>query len=84
MASILSNPRLTTGASLLAGKSDPVVAPLGFQIGMQVRHPRYGLGQVLTVGHIAARRTVTVAFDEDGRVETFITAKCPLQPVGVE
>ena len=83
-SSVFSNPRLTTAASLLAGKSEPVVAPLGFQIGMQVRHPRYGLGQVLTVGHIAARRTVTVAFDEDGRVETFIVAKCPLQPVGIE
>ena len=82
--SVFSNPLLTTAASLLAGKSEPVVAPFGFQIGMQVRHPRYGLGQVLTVGHIAARRTVTVAFDEDGRVETFIVAKCPLQPVGVE
>lgn len=83
-SSIFSNPLLTTAASLLAGKSDPVVAPLGFQIGMQVRHPRYGLGQVLTIGHIAAHRTVTVMFDEDGRLETFIVAKCPLQPVGIE
>ena len=81
-ASVFSNPLLTTAASLLDGKKEPVVAPLGFQIGMQVRHPRYGVGQVLTVGHIASRRTVTVAFDEDGRIETFVAAKCPLQPIG--
>ena len=76
-------PTLTTAASLLAGKTDTVEIPFGYQPGMQVRHPRYGLGSVLTVGHIASRRTVTVAFDEDGRLETFIVAKCPLQPVGV-
>lgn len=76
-------PTLTTAASLLAGQSATVEIPFGYQPGMQVRHPRYGLGSVLMVGHIAARRTVTVAFDEDGRLETFIVAKCPLQPVGV-
>ena len=76
-------PTLTTAASLLAGTSDVVHIPIGFQPGMQVRHPRYGLGQVLTLGHIASRRTVTVMFDEDGRIETFVASKCPLQPVGV-
>ena len=76
-------PTLTTGASLLAGTTVTVNIPIGFQPGMHVRHPRYGLGQVLTIGHIASRRTVTVAFDEDGRIETFVASKCPLQPVGV-
>jgi DNA helicase-2/ATP-dependent DNA helicase PcrA len=76
-------PTLTTGASLLSGKAETVNIPIGFQPGMQVRHPRYGLGQVLQTGHIASRRTVTVMFDEDGRVETFVASKCPLQPVGL-
>lgn len=82
--SIVANPLLTTAASLLSGKKDPVEAPVGFQVGMRVRHPRYGTGAVMLIGHIASRRTVTVAFDEDGRVETFIASKCPLQPIGHE
>ena len=76
-------PTLTTAASLLSGKTETVDIPIGFQPGMQVRHPRYGLGQVLQTGHIASRRTVTVMFEEDGRVETFVASKCPLQPVGL-
>lgn len=78
-----SLPTLTTAANLLTGKTETVNIPVGFTPGMQVRHPRYGLGQVLQTGHIASRRTVTVMFNEDGRIETFVASKCPLQPIGI-
>ena len=50
---------------------------------MQVRHPRYGLGTVVDVSGYSRMRTVTVDFDADQRRESFIAAKCPLQPVGL-
>jgi DNA helicase-2/ATP-dependent DNA helicase PcrA len=72
-------PKLMTGADLLA---DAASLPVAFAIGEQVRHPRYGLGRVIEVGGFGRRRTVTVEFDDDGRTEQFVAAKCPLQPVG--
>ncbi len=83
-ASVLANLRLTTGAALAAGSSQPADVPQGFSTGMRVRHPRYGLGVVRSTSAGMARlRTVTVEFEEDGRTETFVAAKCPLQPVGL-
>lgn len=75
-------PLLMTAADLLAGNTAPAEIPQGFTVGMLVRHPRYGLGRVTSVGGYANRRTVSVDFDDGTRSETFITAKCPLQPVG--
>ena len=78
-------PRLTTAAALAAGTTDAVNVPVGFTVGMQVRHPRYGLGTVIEVSPGMSRhRTLTVQFDSDDRQETFVAAKCPLQPVGVK
>jgi hypothetical protein len=74
--------KLTTGAALQAGTNDPVDVPIRFAIGMQVRHPRYGLGTVVDVSGMTLRRTVTVEFDKDNRRESFVEAKCPLQRVG--
>ena len=74
-------PRLMTGADLLSGGGKTVDLPQGFQMGQSVRHPRYGLGVVVEVGGFGRRRTVTVEFQKDDRKETFIAAKCPLQPV---
>jgi len=71
-----------TGLNLLGGDAQPAALPQGFAVGMTVRHPRYGTGTVLQIGGFARRRTVTVAFD-DGRQESFIADKSPLQPVGV-
>ena len=50
-------------------------------MGQAVRHPRYGLGVVVEVGGFGRRRTVTVEFENEDRKETFVAAKCPLQPV---
>ncbi len=76
-------PRLTTAAALQNGTLDTIAIPTGFQVGMQVRHPRYGLGTVTEISPgFSRRRTVTVQFRDDGREESFIADKCPLQPVG--
>ncbi len=76
-------PHLTTGAALEAGSNQSATLPVGFAIGMQVRHPRYGLGTVVEVSGYSRMRTVTVDFDVDQRRESFIAAKCPLQPIGL-
>jgi DNA helicase-2/ATP-dependent DNA helicase PcrA len=78
-----STARLTTGAALATGSNHAVDPPLGFTVGMTVRHPRYGLGTVIEVSPGMSRhRTLTVQFEDD-RQETFVAAKCPLQPVGI-
>ena len=80
----VASPKLTTAAALAAGVSDAVDMPLGFSVGMTVRHPRYGIGTVIEVSPgMSRRRTLTVQFDADDRQETFVAGKCPLQPVGV-
>jgi DNA helicase-2/ATP-dependent DNA helicase PcrA len=77
-----ARPRLITGADLLAGAAArPAEVPLGFALGMSVRHPQYGLGRIVKIGGFARNRTITVEFDDDGRSETFVTGKNPLQPV---
>ena len=78
----LGKPHLTTGAALQAGANINAELPIGFGLGMQVRHPRYGLGTVIEVSGFSRMRTVTVEFATDKRCETFIAAKCPLQPIG--
>jgi DNA helicase-2/ATP-dependent DNA helicase PcrA len=74
--------RLKTGADLLNGTKSAVDLPLGFAVGSQVRHPRYGLGIVKQVSGFGARRTVTVQFADDDRLQDFVAAQSPLQPVG--
>lgn len=85
-----AKPQLMTGADLLKaaqGKSTPDEQTAsdipGFQTGMTVRHPRYGLGTVVKTGGFARKRSVTVQFQDDDRVATYIVDHCPLQPVGL-
>lgn len=75
-------PKLMTGAALLSGSNASASLPFNFPIGSSVRHPRYGLGTVISAGGYGQRRTVSVEFEEQDRTETFIVSKCPLQPVG--
>ena len=75
-------PKLMTGDSLLKGTPKTASLPFNFPIGSSVRHPRYGLGTVSAAGGFGHRRTITVAFEEQDRVETFVVSKCPLQLVG--
>ena len=74
-------PLLMTGASLLNGTREAASIPCNFTVGMRVRHPQQGYGQVTEVG-IGSRRTVTVEF-ESGQRETYVAARSPLQPVGI-
>lgn len=76
-------PHLTTGAALEAGTLDAAELPIGFSTGMQVRHPRYGLGTVVEVSGFSRMRTITVEFATGNRRESFVAAKCPLQPIGL-
>ena len=65
-----------TGADLLAGAAGREAdAAHGFAVGMSVRHPRYGVGQVIKVSGFAKNRMITVEFSDDGRSETFIAGK---------
>ncbi|MGE5192550.1 MAG: hypothetical protein ACM3U2_08610, partial [Deltaproteobacteria bacterium] len=70
----------TTGADLLNGTSQPVEFPLTFTVGMTVRHPQLGLGQVVEAQGTGKWRTVTVEF-QSGAPVSFVVHKCPLQPV---
>ncbi len=83
LAAQLANktPLLMTGASLLNGSKEAASMPCKFAVGMRVRHPQQGYGQVTEVG-FGSRRTVTVQF-ESGQLETYVAAMSPLQPVGV-
>jgi len=74
--------KLTTAAHLLSGEKTAVDVPIGFTIGMSVRHPRYGVGTVIDNGGYGTRRTVTVDFVNRDDPETFIASKAPLQPIG--
>ncbi len=75
-------PRLTTAAELLNGTRTPVEIPGSFRVGMSVRHPRLGVGQVIEAAGSGKWRTLKVQFAE-GDPHTFIEHKCPLQPVGL-
>jgi DNA helicase-2/ATP-dependent DNA helicase PcrA len=78
---------LTTAAQLLDGNTageQAVELPVGFAVGMEVRHRQYGLGTVTNVGGFSKRRTVTVRFRDGDREQTFVAGKCPLQPVGLD
>jgi hypothetical protein len=83
--SLEGRPLLMTGADLLNG-GPPVVTANShrFDEGMLVRHPRYGLGSVIEVSRVSSRTNVTVKFTHDGRIQTFVAEKSPLQPVGVK
>lgn len=52
-----------------------------FEVGRNVRHPRYGRGTVVDASTGSSRATVTVLFENDDREETFVAAHCPLQPL---
>ncbi len=75
-------PHLTTGAHLMHGNAAQVALPTGFTEGMQVRHPRYGVGTVTATSLIGQRRIVTVHFAHADRTENFVASKAPLQPLG--
>jgi DNA helicase II / ATP-dependent DNA helicase PcrA len=79
----LKRPGLMTGADLLkaAAAREPESAG-GFTVGMSARHPQYGVGKVVKISGFGRNRLITIQFDDDGRTQTFVADKNPLQPVG--
>ncbi len=75
--------KLTTGAALLRTQAEGSEVSTHFAVGDAVRHPRYGLGEVVEVGRMMKRQTVIVRFDQEDRTESFVADKCPLTPVGL-
>jgi DNA helicase-2/ATP-dependent DNA helicase PcrA len=74
-------PRLTTAAELAGGSAAPPVSPDDFYQGMLVRHPEYGLGQVVALGGSGPARQATVDFSSGTGRMKFIIAFSPLRPV---
>ncbi|MEZ6045972.1 MAG: hypothetical protein R3C11_10420 [Planctomycetaceae bacterium] len=54
-----------------------------FDVGMQVRHPRYGRGKIVHVSGTGAKATVTVDFANGEVGKTFRADRSPLQPIGM-
>jgi DNA helicase-2/ATP-dependent DNA helicase PcrA len=73
-----------TAADLLNGTRKTAEIPTGFAAGMTVRHPRYGLGTIISVSGMSRNQTLTVEFHGDGKQKTFVASKSPLQPVGLD
>ena len=75
-------PHLTTGASLLSGSSTGGGTAAGLRVGMSVRHPQLGVGEIIEASGEGKRQTVVVRFP-DGSERSFLSQKAPLQPVGL-
>lgn len=73
--------RLKSGSQLLGGPASEEETSSPFRVGVSVRHPRYGIGTILTASGTGKWRTVTVNF-ESGDTQKFIVHKAPLQPLG--
>ena len=68
---------LNGGASPFRSSSDQLGA---FQVGVNVLHPEYGLGRLVSIEGAGPNRKGCVAFAIAGK-KTFILAKSPLKPV---
>ena len=79
-----NKPLLTTGAALMSGSNEEAAIPQSFAVGMRVKHPQRGMGTVTEVSGFGKRRTVKVQFREDEPEQSFIAARCPLQPMGIQ
>ncbi|MEX1230250.1 MAG: UvrD-helicase domain-containing protein [Planctomycetaceae bacterium] len=55
--------------------------PKIFNVGSRVLHPQHGTGTVVSLNGISRRQMVTVSFDADELMRTFITDKAPLEPL---
>ena len=66
-----------------ASATDDSTPTFAFHPGMLVRHPRYGRGTVTLLCGGSHRATITVRFENSGESQTFVAARCPLQPIGL-
>ena len=90
---LTDRPKIMTASELAAkqaltsipdsGATDDGPASFAFSKGMTVRHPRYGRGVITELSEGSNRATVTVRFETDGESHTFVSSRCPLQPIGL-
>ena len=86
-------PKIMTASELAAKQAltmipdsrptDHGLGSFAFSRGMTVRHPRYGRGVITELSEGSNRATVTVQFETDGESHTFVSSRCPLQPIGL-
>ena len=69
-----------TGAQLLKDH-DNMKSTEHFELGSEVSHPKYGIGEIMELSGNALKRRVRVKFHNDQREETFILQKSPLSLV---
>jgi DNA helicase-2/ATP-dependent DNA helicase PcrA len=73
---------LKTAAELASGAVSPAgVSPDAFCQGMIVRHPEYGLGKIVALSGVGARRMATVAFTSSAGEKKFVLQQSPLRPL---
>lgn len=73
---------LKTAAEMASGAVSPAgVSPDVFCQGMIVRHPEYGLGKIIALSGVGARRMATVAFTSSAGEKKFVLQQCPLRPL---
>ncbi len=61
--------------------AESIPPPKIFQIGSRVMHPLHGTGTIVSLNGISRRQMVTVSFDADELMRTFIADKAPLEPL---
>lgn len=62
-------------------EKETAAPPKIFNVGSRVLHPQHGTGTVVSLNGISRRQMVTVSFDADELMRTFITDKAPLEPL---
>lgn len=73
---------LKTAAEMASGAVSPAgVSPDVFCQGMIVRHPEYGLGKIVALSGVGARRMATVAFTSSAGEKKFVLGQSPLRPL---
>lgn len=73
---------LKTAAEMASGAVSPAGAsPDVFCQGMIVRHPEYGLGKIVALSGVGARRMATVAFTSSAGEKKFVLQQSPLRPL---
>jgi DNA helicase-2/ATP-dependent DNA helicase PcrA len=80
-AAELATPSPTASVSKTTTSPAAVLNPDSLAEGTMVRHPKYGIGVVTSVGGQGRRRTATVHFLDSGDARNFVLAQSPLTPM---
>lgn len=83
IASLKAGETSSTGSASSESTPPPSPGSFQFDVGMQVRHPRYGRGKIVHISGPGSKATVTVDFASGEIGKTFRADRCPLQPIGM-